>query len=207
MPRVEPSPFVIGATQTWIRDHGCMAAASFARCRAIHCSSALDPAFLATLSKLCRQARFVSDVVEHIGHRELETPNLAGAALTLALNRANLMQWIEETTQCGPLKAVGGHVVQTRPVVGDQLSWHNDLNDAERCLAITINLSEQPYAGGLFELGVAATREVLLRHRHVAPGSALLFEVAPGLVHRVLPLTSGGPRRIYTGWFLRSRQT
>jgi hypothetical protein len=207
MPSKELSPFVIGAERTQVLGDGGASAESFAQCRAIMCPKALDPPFLTTLLKITRAAQFAPDPVDRVGQREIETPNIAGAALTLALRRSNLIRWIEETTQCGPLGSIDGCVAQIRPVAGHGLRWHDDLNTPERRLAITIDLSEQTYEGGLFELRLAKTKEVLLRFRHAMPGSALIFDVSPGLDHRVLPLTSGGPRRVYAGWFLKRKQT
>jgi hypothetical protein len=43
---------------------------------------------------------------------------------------------------------------------------------------------------------------MLRRFKHDQPGTALVFEVRPQLEHRVLPLTAGGPRRVFTGWFI-----
>ena len=201
------SPFVIGAERTQVHGDGGASAESFVRCRAMVCPQALDPLLLATLLKVCRTAHFATDPVDRVGHREIEIPHLAGAALTLALRRSNLIRWIEETTQCGPLGSIDGRLAQIRPAAGHHFRWHDDLNHPGRRLGITIDLSERPYEGGLFELRRAKTGEVLLRFRHAAPGSALIFEVSPGLHHRVLPLTSGGPRRVYAGWFLNSGQT
>lgn len=207
MPSQELSPLVIGAERTQVLGDGGASAESSARCHAIVCPKALDPLFLAMLLKVSGTAQFAPDPVDRVGHRELETPNLAGAALTLALRQSNLIRWIEETTQCGPLGSMDGRLAQVRPAAGHGLGWHDDLNDPRRRLGITIDLSEQPYEGGLFELRLAKTKEVLLRFRHAAPGTALIFEVSPGLQHRVLPPTSGGPRRVYAGWFLKRKQT
>ena len=199
--------FVIGAMQTRICLDAGEAAESFAQHRALVCNGVLDPPFLATLQKICGRAQFTSDEVEGVGHREIEVPPRAGGALTLALKRANLLRWIQDVTRCGPIRSVEGRVVQTHPNAQDQLLWHNDLNDPRRRLAITIHLGVQPYEGGMFELRVAKTGEILLRHRHLEPGSALILDVARGLEHRLLPVTSGGPRRVYAGWFLESAET
>jgi hypothetical protein len=32
-------------------------------------------------------------------------------------------------------------------------------------------------------------------------GAALIFEVSARYEHRILAVTAGGPRRVYTGWF------
>lgn len=197
------SPFVVGAARTDIAGGDDDVSADFARCRAFHAPGAVDGDFLARLLGLCNRGTFVPDVVEGLGLRQIETPGITGGALTLALKRPNLLLWIEQVTGCGPLESVEGRVVQTFPAPDHQLTWHDDRNDPRRRLAITINLSEETYDGGLFELRSTVTGEILLHHRHVAQGAALIFEVAKGLEHRVLPLTSGGPRRVYTGWFLR----
>lgn len=199
----ESPPFVIGTTQTLICGDPGAAAKNFACHRAIACVGALEPSFLAKLLNICNQAQFVADAVENLGHREVETPAIAGGALTLALQRSNLLRWIEAATHCGSLRSASGRVVQALPGGRDQLVWHNDMSDMQRRLAITINLTEQPYEGGTFELRSAKSTALLLQHRHLKLGSVLIFDIGRSLEHRILPLISGGPRRIYTGWFLK----
>lgn len=46
----------------------------------------------------------------------------------------------------------------------------------------------------------------LLAHHHNKPGTVLIFAVRPDLEHRVTPLTSGGPRRVFAGWFLTGEE-
>jgi hypothetical protein len=121
--------------------------------------------------------------------------------ITLALKRAALLSWLEAMAGCGSLGNVEGRVVRALANNHDQLVWHDDLDEPRRRLAITINLSEQLYEGGLFELRDKRTHAVLASHLHLEPGTALIFDVARDIEHRVLPVTSGGPRCVYTGWF------
>ncbi|MDF7775492.1 2OG-Fe(II) oxygenase, partial [Sphingomonas sp. AOB5] len=102
----------------------------------------------------------------------------------------------------GPLVGAEGPVAQTRVGGGDTIGWHNDLGNPHRRLAIIVNLSDDPFEGGEFELEHVPTGTMLARHRHTGPGSTLIFTVAKGLRHRVLPITAGGPRRVFAGWFL-----
>ena len=140
-------PVIISAMRTEIRGDNGESAANFARCRAMICANALESDFLAKLLKVCNWGTFASDHVEGLGHREVETPAIAGGALPLALKRTELLRWVEDMTECGPLASVDGRVVQTRPAAQDQLVWHNDLEDGRRRLAITVNLTEQAYEG------------------------------------------------------------
>lgn len=73
-------------------------------------------------------------------------------------------------------------MVQARANGVDVLDWHDDRGDPARRPAITINLPDSDYDGGLFELREVASR-------------------------RLLPVTRCGPRRVYTGWFLVLRAT
>lgn len=190
------SPFTIGVSETLIHDQE-EVVDSFSKHHAFHCASSLDPALIKLLSKICEQAQFVPDTLK-VGLRELETPNLAGNTLTLALNRTNFLRWLEVVTRCDTLDSVSGYVTQMSPENG-HLTWHSDLNDLRRRLAITINLSPQPYEGGEFELRNKATGEVL-RHKHEELGSVLVFAIEAGIEHRVLPVISG-QRLVYAGWF------
>lgn len=200
----DPRPFVIGAASTEILEPAENFRSRFATARSILCPEAIEPRFLATLSGLCDRGSFVPDTVENLGDREVERPQRAGGAITLALRRAGLMRWIEAATSCGPLASVEGRVVQARPNNHDRLDWHDDRHDPRRRLAVTVNLTESPYEGGLFELRTVHGHDVLTTHHHAAPGTMLVFDVAPDLEHRVLPVAAGGPRRVYTGWFIRA---
>lgn len=193
--------FQIGASGMEIVD-AAPAVAEFAASRAIVCPGALDSALVAKLDRVCDRAAFQSDWVEHLGHRQIEKPAVAGGAISLLLRRPPLFRWLEEVTGCGPIASVEGRVVETHPVAQDELAWHDDMGDADRRLAITIALNSSPYSGGEFELRRVGERDTLFRHRHDTAGTAVVFTVLPTYEHRVLPLTSGGPRRVFTGWFV-----
>ena len=92
-----------------------------------------------------------------------------------------------------------GHVLRSTPAVGEELGWHDDLNEPDRRLAITVDLLGQPYSGGEFQLRRGS--DVTFRHRHAEAGGAVLFAIGRDLSHRVTPVTSGAQRLVYAGWF------
>jgi hypothetical protein len=201
---VKASPvFAVGAYRTALLASPEAVAGAFSEHRAIACAGAIEPGLLATLMRFCREGQFEPDEVEGLGHREVESPQRAGRTLSLALKRAELIDWVERATGCGPLATIEGRVVRARANRLDQLTWHDDLDLPRRRLAITINLSEHAYEGGLFELREKRTGRLLASHLHREPGTALIFDVAQDVEHRVLPVTSGGPRCVYTGWFFK----
>jgi hypothetical protein len=194
--------FRIGVTGTELLQSPEAARAGFAQTHALECREALAPALLALLIRQLDQGSFEPQIVEKIGDREIECGSRAGAGVMLALKRRNLLDWLERATGCGPLGAVTGVVTQARAGAPHQLGWHDDREDARRKLAVTINLGTAPYEGGLFEIRRKKTHEPLFEHRHTEPGTALIFQVSPDIQHRIHPITAGGPRRIFAGWFL-----
>ncbi len=179
------------------------ARAAFARSRALVLPDVLEPGLLRSVMAACDRASFASDHVEHLGHREVERPPLAGTALLLALRRPQLFRWLEAISGCAPITGVEGRIVRTRARAGDELAWHDDLNGpVPRRLGITIGLGEAPYTGGLFEMRSHPDGQTLIEFKHDSPGTALVFEVSTRCEHRVHPLLSGGPRRLFTGWFV-----
>ena len=170
----------------------------YARLHAIPLRDVLEPAFLQTLLRLCAAATFISGPSDP-GHREVESPQRVGRILNLALQRPNCLRWLEDATGCVPLGHIEGRLTQTLVRPGDELLWHDDLCEEDRRLAFVLNLGTAPYTGGDFELR-AKGGPTLLRVHHAEPGSALIFKVHPRIEHRVLPLTAGGPRRVFAGW-------
>ena len=196
-------PLAVGAQHTAILVPADGHAEEFRRQRVIVCGDLLEADLLAAVLQRCRTGQFVPDVVAGLGAREVESPSRAGAALNIALSRAPLLRWVEAATGRDGLARVEGRVVQTRANGIDGLEWHDDLNVPARKLGITINLSDAPYDGGDFELRDAQSHELVTRYHHHVPGTALLFDVDAASQHRVLPVGSGGPRRVFTGWFLQ----
>lgn len=199
-----PSPLQgmrLGTNETVLPD-AAVARRQFERFRGVAFESSLSPAFLQQVLKLCDTGTFISDVAQP-GHREVEAPQRAGRALNLVLSRPPILRWLEEVTGSGPLREIAGRVVQTVPRPGDELRWHDDRPGHDpvddRRLALVINLGSRPFTGGQFELRPKGG-ELLLQHQHTVTGSMLVFRVREDLEHRVLPLTAGGPRRVFTGW-------
>ena len=196
-------PFVIGLAKVELLQPPEKYREAFAERRSIFCRNVFEPDFLALLSAFVERASYTREGVDNLLFRTIEQPPRSGGAISLALRRPNLLRWIERVTDCEPLATVSGRVAQIEANPDTTLDWHNDMREPLRRIGITINLGSKPYEGGAFEL-----RErdggMLTTHRHVEQGGALIFDVGRHYLHRVLPVTSGGPRRVYTGWFYRA---
>jgi len=192
--------FTITARETRLGPEN-VACTEFATTCALRCRGAIDPPLLARLDGICDAAEFRSQHVEALGHRRIEAPALAGPVISLLLRRAPLFRWLERVTGCATIVDVEGRVVETWPYPGDELAWHDDI-EPPRLLAVTIALTCSPYEGGAFQLRRVGTHDALVDFQHDTPGTALIFTVSRRYEHRLCPLVSGGPRRVFTGWFL-----
>lgn len=191
----------IDASETVLGDEA-QARDEFAETCALVCRDALDLQVAERLAKTCANGTFLSDHVRGLGHRLIERPPLAGTMISLLLHREPLFRWLERVTGCESIRAVEGRVVQTHAVGGDELKWHDDMGgDTERRLGVTMAIASPPYEGGLFELRPVGG-DTLLRFKHDSAGTMLIFKVSSEIEHCVHPLTSGGPRQVFTGWFI-----
>jgi hypothetical protein len=80
-------------------------------------------------------------------------------------------------------------------------SWHDDLKEG-RMLAMSINLGDEGYVGGLLEIRDRASKHTLYRARNTGPGDALIFRLDPTLEHRVTGVEGNVPKTAYAGWFM-----
>lgn len=199
---VPEPPFTIGAMGVTIHADPAPWAARFAEERAIVCRDIFDPAMFDRLFTAARNTQFRKDDIG-IGTRELEAPQRVSGILNLLLQRAELFRWLEAVTGRTGLAGTAGTLMQARAGAGDALAWHDDLNLPHRALAITIGLSDATYAGGQFEMRRVGDPESVRTFNHSRPGTALIFDLGTDLEHRVLPVLSGGPRRVFGGWIVR----
>jgi len=181
-------------------------AEEFARSHMVSLPGFLDDRFCALLQAAETSSGFVRDTVEGLGNREVEMPLRRTSALLLALRGKTVLEWARTVTRDPDICDVGGNLVRTWPDPQDKLDWHDDGLTQTRVAALTIRLGTEPYDGGAFEFRAKKFPHDVSSHMHLRPGDALLFTVNPAFEHRVVPLQSGGPRTMFTGWFLRGAE-
>jgi hypothetical protein len=143
------------------------------------------------------------EVLEHGGLKtELCMPATAPAypLLYFLTNDPGLFERVREITGCGRIGCFAGRIYRMLPGPAGEDSWHNDLIEG-RMVAVSVNLSEAPYAGGLLEIRDADSKEVLQRVPNTGPGDAIMFRIDPALQHRVTAVEGDAPKTAYAGWF------
>lgn len=161
----------------------------------------LDAAYLDLLDRAGQSSTFVRETVTGLGEREIEEPLRMTSALLLGLRSAPLVEWVRAVTGNPAITTARGNVVRSWPGGVDRLDWHDDSDMPNRIAAITILLGDTDFVGGEFELRRKGS-DAATSFRHARRGDSLLIKVHPGLEHRVMPLTAGGPRCVFAGWYM-----
>jgi hypothetical protein len=195
-------PFQIAAAETRIQADPALFRARFAADAALRFDGVIAPDLLERLLASAAAADFVENPVLGLGQREIEAAQRVGASINLLLGRHAWLDWLEQATGLAPLRATAGRLVQTRANGTDGLTWHDDMDQQQRMLGLVVNLSGQSFDGGLFEMRHTGQNPPFHSVRHDRVGSILVFAVNPAIEHRVMPVTAGGPRRVFAGWVL-----
>lgn len=195
--------FTIGRHSTRIDGVIADAREQFVRTGVLLVRGGVSDDLLAALDTLGQRATYVGQQVPQIGHRWVDSRELAATAMKVAVCRPAFLRWVEAVTGCGPTASMAAWVAETRPGGDDHLGWHRDTG-ANYAVGMTVHLGADSYEGGIFELREVATGIVRYRHDRAHRGDVLLFDIDQRLEHRVTPVTAGAPRRVFTGWLLKA---
>jgi hypothetical protein len=146
---------------------------------------------------------------EHVHHRLPSRPvdlrlnsGLASALLLLLSNDPAFLGVVRTVTGVTALHGFSGAVSRRLPSAGHEDAWHSDAVDG-RMAALTINLSAEPYEGGVLQVREEPAGTIAFELANTGPGDAVLFEIDPRLKHRVTAPEGRSARTVFAGWFLR----
>jgi hypothetical protein len=110
------------------------------------------------------------------------------------------LEFIEALTGCGHLGSFLGKVYRIEPGQNHYDSWHDDVTD-DRKIALSINLTEKPYSGGILEIRESGSKRVLNSVTNTGFGDAIIFPISDELEHRRTTVFGGVPKTAFAGWF------
>ncbi len=158
--------------------------------------------------------RQLLEFVDHAARDRTFRPNLHPASgleqklesnpgitlLDFLMNDPALLRQVEQVTSMPRLGWFHGRIYKLTPGTDEGHDWHCDhLSDRE--LGVSINLSAEPFEGGLLQLRRTQTLEPVGEYANVGRGDCVVFKLSDDLEHRVLPVTGTVPRVAYAGWF------
>ena len=131
----------------------------------------------------------------------LQSKNIATHLIHFIINNKQLFKVIQQITGCREIKGFKGRIYKLKPDGTQKLDWHEDTFDPVRVLAMSLNLSAQPYEGGIFQIKRKKSDEILREVPCGNLGDAHIFDISDDLLHRVTATTGNNPRVAAAGWF------
>jgi hypothetical protein len=98
---------------------------------------------------------------------------LTTSLIELALNSETVFDQVNAITGCGPIGSITGRVYRFEPDSDHSDSWHGD-NALDRHVALSINLTERCYSGGVLEIRKRSTEDAVEAVIHPEFGDAIL---------------------------------
>jgi 2OG-Fe(II) oxygenase superfamily len=176
--------------------------AGFDASHCIRLPGLLVPDLLAALLERIERARFEERIHQGIGsNRELwmTDPTVAGIFHVLS-NARPLYELAEAVSGCGPIGSFSGRVYRVVPGCGHHDAWHDDMTDG-RLVAMSLNLSREPFQGGVLQIRDRATRRIIHQVANTGPGDAIVFRLSHELQHRITEIEGRAPKTAFAGWF------
>lgn len=115
-------------------------------------------------------------------------------------NDPRLFRLVEAVSGCSGIRAFAGRVYRRFPGRRHHDSWHGDV-DGRRLIGMSVNLSDEVYEGGVFEMRDVATGQPRAALANVGFGDAILFRLSDALEHRVSGVTGVVAKTAFAGWF------
>jgi hypothetical protein len=178
--------------------------AQFASHGGIRLPGLLAPGVIGYVNQRCGPAAFMPRDLGPLGIQLRCIDATLETAVMLAMNRAPLLELLEGVTARSPIRSIGGHIARLAPDSNQQLTWHDDGNEDDRVLGLSVHLSNEAYRGGLFQLRTKHDRETCWEMANTGCGDAIVFTVNPAFEHRVTPVTGVAARTVFAGWAMKS---
>ena len=161
----------------------------------------LEPDLLRMVQRNIEQGRFLRKIhPKGIGSEQKMRLNRASSLLDFLLNDVHVFNAIRSLTGCGPIGCFTGRVYRMVSEERHSLDWHNDMMQ-NRMLALSLNLSEDVYRGGVLQIRDAQSQQTIHEIANTGFGDAIIFRIAPNLEHRLTDLEDGMVKIAYSGWF------
>lgn len=175
----------------------------FERRHCVHLPNLLEPELARAIVDELERGVFAEYVHEGIGSELVAKRGLATGVLELLANDPELFSTVRTLSGCGSIGCFQGRVYRMRPSSGHYDSWHSD-QGMDRLITMSINLSTQPYSGGILQIKKKGSGEMLREIANVGLGDGIMFRIDPALTHRVTDVEGTLAKTAYAGWF-RSR--
>ena len=160
----------------------------------------LSPPIVESLLRCLESTRFEERHEEEVIGTTLFVPPTDPVffLLQFILNRPALYRFSEQVSGCSRIANFIGRLHRTTVAANQYVDWHQDLAHA-RTLGLCINLSAEPYTGGVLQIR-NPEKQIKAAVGRSNPGDGCFFRIDKGWQHRLTPVESGR-RTVGVGWF------
>jgi hypothetical protein len=178
---------------------------AFARQHLVRIRSFLAPDLLDDIARVIEGAEFQRRIHPDMDDAldvSLEDPGIRWRLIFL-MNDPQLFSLIRELTGCHEIGFFFPVVYKIVPGQGHFDRWHDDAGSGNRLIGISINLSREPFEGGVLQIRRKRTEVIIHSEHNTGFGDAMLFRIGDRLEHFVTEVTGAVPRIALAGWFQR----
>jgi hypothetical protein len=161
----------------------------------------LHPDVISLILPFLARAEYAPAQYKHVGSELRMEPNAAFDTLSFLANDAKLLALVRKITGCDAIAIFQGRVYRLIPDPLHTFEWHDDLHESSRLVAISINLSEGKFRGGVFQIREVGSGKITGEVANAGLGDAVLFSISKDLQHRVTGVEGDTPRTSFSGWF------
>lgn len=178
-------------------------AQQFEQSQAFRLPSLLHPHLLEMVASRLAHSDWTHQDDGTIARESLPSDPTPASILNFAANTPEFLELVRVLTGRPEIKLFGGRVYRMTPGANHFDSWHADVGTTyqDRLVGMSINLSPQPYEGGVFQLRDEASGQVIEELSNTDLGDAIFFRISPELKHMVTPLAGSEPKTAFAGWF------
>jgi 2OG-Fe(II) oxygenase superfamily len=160
----------------------------------------LGPRLLDEIQRLVESTDFEHRADEMGGELKLGHQTAVVARMLFIVNDHAVHRAVEAATGNPRIARFDGRIYRREPVPEHYHVWHDDVVGEVRLVAMSVNLSEAPYEGGVLEMRRKGEAEPFASVHNTGPGDALMFRVHPDLEHCISDVTAGSKTSL-AGWF------
>lgn len=164
----------------------------------------LHPAVLRKLQARLAQGAWTPKVHDLVNGPSTELvcddPIILGL-LTAMFHDRVLWDAVTAITGCDPIRSFHGRIYRMDAGAHEDV-WHTDAN-GKYMLALSLNLTAAPFAGGELHLREYETKRMRAQVANTGQGDAIMFRIDGGLEHMVTRVIGPVPKIAWAGWFHR----
>jgi hypothetical protein len=160
-----------------------------------------DTVLLEEIMRRVDSAQFLPRDHGAIGREFCMNDRITESMMTFFPNNPVFLRLLECITGEPRLGEFVGRVYRMTSSYGHFDAWHDDCCN-QRVVTMSVNLSRQVYAGGVLQMKLLDSDEIIQEVHNPGFGDALLFRISTELKHRVQEVKGDVPKTAFAGWFL-----